>query len=237
MPVIGSDMIPTGCFRRKGVAVVESVFLVVVATILGPILAVQAQKWIERLRETHERKLRVFYTLMGSRAARTSAEHVQALNLIDLLFRRKAEKPIIDAWEAYREHLNQDVEKMTPPQLDAWSTRSNDHFNDLMYAMSGALRYRFTKPQLQRGIYSPRAHNIADIEQQVIRRGAAMVLSGEQAIKMQVTAFPVSEDTLKLQKEVQKALLDTLTKQRVLTVRIVDNQGGISTVRPPPRNN
>jgi hypothetical protein len=25
-----------------------------------------------------------------------------------------AEKPVIDAWEIYREHLNQDVEKMTP---------------------------------------------------------------------------------------------------------------------------
>jgi hypothetical protein len=95
------------------------VLVVDVATILGPIAAVQAQKWIERLRETRERKLHVFYMLMGSRAARTSPEHVQALNLIDLLFRRNAEKPIIDAWEAYREHLNQDAEHVTPTQLDA----------------------------------------------------------------------------------------------------------------------
>ncbi len=104
----------------------ENVLLVVVATILGPILAVQAQKTIERLRETRDRKLRVFYTLMGTRAARTAAEHVQALNVIDLLFRRKAEKPIIDAWEAYREHLNQDVEKMTPTQLEAWTARGSE---------------------------------------------------------------------------------------------------------------
>jgi hypothetical protein len=180
------------------------VLVVAVATIFGPILAIQAQKWIERLRETRERKLRVFYTLMGSRAARTSPEHVQALNLIDLLFRRNAEKPIIDAWEAYREHLNQDVEKLTPPQLEAWTTRGNDHFNDLMYAISKALGYRFTKPQIQRGIYSPRAHSIADIEQQAIRRGAAMVLSGNQPLKMEVTAFPFSEDATQLQKTYRK---------------------------------
>lgn len=120
------------------------VLVVAVATIVGPILAVQAQKWIERLRETRERKLRIFYVLMGSRAARTSPEHVQALNLIDLLFRRKAERPIIEAWEAYREHLNKDTEKMTPFQLEAWGTRGNDHFNDLIYAMSVALGYHFT---------------------------------------------------------------------------------------------
>lgn len=210
------------------------VLVVAVATILGPILAVQAQKWIERLRETRERKLRVFYALMGSRAARTSPEHVQALNLIDLLFRRKAEKPIIDAWEAYREHLSQDVEKMTPTQLDAWTSRGNDYFNDLMYAMSTALGYRFTKPQLQRGIYSPRAHSMADIEQQAIRRGAAMVLSGNRPLKMEVTSFPVSEDALKLQKEVQEAFLDTLKQQRVLNVRIVSEDEPAQPVRLLP---
>jgi hypothetical protein len=199
----------------------ENVLLIVAATILGPILAVQAQKIVERLREARERRLRIFYTLMGTRAARTATEHVQALNLIDLLFRLKTEKPIIDAWEAYREHLNQDVEKITPTKLEAWTTRGNDLFIDLIYEMSGALGYHFTKPQLQRGIYTPRAHNIADVEQQIIRRGAAMVLSGSQGIKMEVTAFPVSEDALKLQKDVQEAFLDALKTQRVLAVRIV----------------
>lgn len=214
-----------------------NVLIVAVATLLGPVLAVQAQKWIERLRETRERKLRVFYMLMGSRAARTSPEHVQALNLIDLLFRRKAEKPIIDAWEAYREHLNKDAEKMTPTQLEAWTARGNEYFNDLMYAMSRALGYRFTKPQIQRGIYTPRAHSIADVEQQAIRRGAAMVLSGNQSLKMEVTGFPVSEDALKLQKEVQEAFLDTLKKQRVLSVRIVSEGESSEPARlPPPRS-
>jgi hypothetical protein len=113
----------------------ENVALVATATILGPILAVQAQKWIERVRETRERKLRVFYTLMGSPAARTSAEHVQALNLIDLLFRRKAEKPIIDAWEIYREHLYQEVEKMTPGQLETWTTDGNGLFMATAFSM------------------------------------------------------------------------------------------------------
>ena len=71
---------------------------------------------------------------MGSRAARTSAEHVQALNLIDLLFRRKAET-IIDAWEIYREHLYQEVEKMTPGQLETWTTDGNGLFTATAFSM------------------------------------------------------------------------------------------------------
>jgi hypothetical protein len=105
-----------------------------------------------------------------------------------------------------------------------------------MYAMSIALGYRFTKPQIQRGIYSPRAHSIADIEQQAIRRGAAMVLSGDQPLKMEVTAFPVSEDALKPQKEVQEAFLDTLTQQRILNVRIVSEDEPAKPVHLLPPN-
>jgi hypothetical protein len=61
-------------------------WLLILATIAGPILAVQAHKWVERLREGRNRKLRLFERLMATRAARLSAEHVQALNMIDLVF-------------------------------------------------------------------------------------------------------------------------------------------------------
>ena len=42
----------------------------IIATLAGPILAVQAQKWIERVRGKGERKFRVFQTLMMTRAQR-----------------------------------------------------------------------------------------------------------------------------------------------------------------------
>jgi hypothetical protein len=58
--------------------------LIVCATLIAPLLAIQAQKWLERFREDQERKLRVFKTLMATRATVVSAEHVQALNMIDL---------------------------------------------------------------------------------------------------------------------------------------------------------
>lgn len=59
-------------------------WLLIVSTILGPILAVQVQKWLELWREKRDRKLKIFYNLMATRAARVSERHVEALNSIQL---------------------------------------------------------------------------------------------------------------------------------------------------------
>lgn len=58
----------------------------IAAVILGPILAVQVQKRIEKLREKWGRKNHLFQILMSTRASRLSPDHVQALNMIDLVF-------------------------------------------------------------------------------------------------------------------------------------------------------
>ncbi|WP_375543587.1 DUF6680 family protein [Leisingera caerulea] len=55
---------------------------IVCATFLGPVLAVQIQKWLEKNRGVKERRLAIFRSLMATRAARLSAEHVQALNAV-----------------------------------------------------------------------------------------------------------------------------------------------------------
>jgi hypothetical protein len=59
------------------------------SNILGPILAVQAEKWIERIREENRERKLVFFTLMRTRNQILSREHVDALNAIPLVFRKK----------------------------------------------------------------------------------------------------------------------------------------------------
>jgi hypothetical protein len=88
--------------------------LLIVATLLGPILAVQAQKFVERTTENRRRRLGIFHSLMATRAARVAPEHVQALNRIDLEFSGKRffgliswqttrERAVVEAW---REHFD-----------------------------------------------------------------------------------------------------------------------------------
>lgn len=60
---------------------------------------------MERRRDTKNRKLWVFKTLMTYRATFLAPNFVQALNLIDVEFTAKSEKPIRDAWKVLLDHF------------------------------------------------------------------------------------------------------------------------------------
>lgn len=113
-------------------------WIIVAATLLGPILAVQAQKAVESFRERRSRKARVFSQLMATRAARVSPEHVQALNMIDIVFfgdrtvgvrhRSKSEQAVLDSWREYHDHLGVKAEG---EGLRLWNVRSDELFTNL----------------------------------------------------------------------------------------------------------
>jgi hypothetical protein len=198
--------------------------ILIVATIAGPVLAVQAQKFIERAGERRKRKLDVFYTLMATRATRVAAEHVRSLNLIELEFdrgwlhNRSNEKAVIDAWRVHRDNLNQKFDESAPGALQAWIERSEGSFIELMYCMSKALGYDFDRVQLKRGAYYTRGQVEADQAQRALQDNLAKVLTGEQAIRMNVVGLPVDKEAAELQTAVQKQYLKALTGEGGLFV-------------------
>jgi len=206
-------------------------WLVIAATITGPILAVQAQKWVERLREGRNRKLWVFQQLMATRAARLSAEHVQALNMIDLAFygsyffgihrRSKTEQLVIDAWREYHDHLGT---KFDNAAAAVWNTRADELFTNLLFAIAKDVHYKFDRVQLKKGVYSPQAHGDLEAEQRSIRKLVLKLLAGENALKMDVTSFPADEEALKVQLAANKALSEALTGKGALNVIVTRDE-------------
>ena len=81
--------------------------LLITATALSPLIAVQVTRYLDDRKEVRGRKLKVFKTLMATRAYSLSAAHVEALNTIDLEFspKRRAEKATLDVWQQYLDHL------------------------------------------------------------------------------------------------------------------------------------
>src|ERR1700748_228812 len=81
---------------------------IVGATLLGPVLAVEAQKHLDRIRGVDERRRTIFKTLMATRAALLAPSHVEALNAVPVEFHGKgrALKRINDGWKEYLDHLN-----------------------------------------------------------------------------------------------------------------------------------
>src|SRR6185295_14020788 len=87
-------------------------FLTIAAILLGPIIAIRITTYLERRRESYNRKERAFRTLMATRATRLSGDHVQALNMIDIEFYEKKKwkknsknKAVVEAWMEYLDLL------------------------------------------------------------------------------------------------------------------------------------
>jgi hypothetical protein len=150
-----------------------------IAVIIGPIAAIQIQRWLDSYRENRKRKLDVFKTLMSTRATRVSINHIQALNMIDVEFVQRRYKKVTDSWRLYQDHLS------NRQQGDnGWLARTDELFIDMLFEMGKSLGYKFDKVMLKRTAYSPIAHGDIEFEQQIIRQGLAKVLSGH-------TSFPI----------------------------------------------
>jgi hypothetical protein len=148
----------------------------IAAVLLGPIFAVQVQKAIESWKESRQRKIQIFKTLMSTRRTTLSPRHVEALNMIDIEFslKKPKEKKVIEAWKIYLDHLNKPQLKHDDPdyrvKLDQWNEQSSSYLADLLKVMGICFGYDFDKIHLMKGAYSPQGHANIEMEQNLIRR-------------------------------------------------------------------
>lgn len=168
--------------------------LIVVATLAGPILAVQAQKWIERARQVTNRKEYVFATLMATRGARLDPEHVRALNMIDLAFygskiggrpfRNAKCQAVLNNWREYLDRLSTDISNFEVDQINAFLASNDELFINLLAAIADERGLEFDRVTLKKGSYHPNAMRTSYDEGNALRAKALAVLSGEQPIKV-----------------------------------------------------
>jgi hypothetical protein len=172
------------------------------ATLLGPVAAVQAQKWVERARDHANQRMFIFTTLMTTRTTRLVPEHARALNMIDFAFygprlfgfafRGKSNQAVLDAWNEYRAHLNPDP----PIPLDdqergkPWLSRGDELFLNLLYAISTRVGYKFDRQELRAGSYYPMMAAIIDEEASRLRKLLIGALDGSGRSALTVVAGP-----------------------------------------------
>jgi hypothetical protein len=166
-------------------------WLMILAVLLSPFLAVYANNFIERRRQARERRLNIFKTLMATRAATLSPEHVQALNMIDIEFygKHRKSKEVLQAWRSYLDHLG-DQKSFTDT---SWAERRLELFIDLMHKMSVCLGYDFDKVHIKRTSYFPKGFGELEDDQTIIRKGIVAWLKGDLSVPMRVTDFPDME--------------------------------------------
>lgn len=163
--------------------------LMILATALSPLIAVQVTRRLDDRNEEKGRKLRIFKTLMATRAYNLSPAHVEALNSIDLEFsqKKKDERPVVERWQEYLDHLGN--RQMEPA---VWNIRRVDLLVELLYEMGGVLGYDFSKTQIKNGTYAPTAHGQIEDEQSRIRALVLDLLDGKRDLPMRVTNLKTS---------------------------------------------
>jgi hypothetical protein len=169
-------------------------WIMVLAVLAGPILAVQAQKWLERIREKRNQRLWVFKRLMTTRGATVSPGHVEALNAIDLEFngRGRKDEQVRRRWREYLDQLGSlsNEPEQQQRQLETWAQRNQEHLANLLHDMGIAVGYDFDLVQIRRGIYTPRGHTTFELETQAIRRLVIDLLAGNRALPMDIRSVP-----------------------------------------------
>jgi hypothetical protein len=154
-----------------------SEWIMVVAVLVGPIIAVLITRFNDNRREIKTRQLSILRSLLKTRQVRLDAEHVGALNLIELEF--YGVDSIVHAYSSYISHLSSIP--VEAAQDNFYRVRV-DLFSALLHAIGNHLGYRFDKLDLDRRSYSP----IAWVdEQERARKNAALLtelLEGKRSL-------------------------------------------------------
>jgi len=103
--------------------------------------------------------------------------------------------------------------------LKIWVDKGDDKFIDLLYEMGHALKYKFDKVHLKKGIYHPVGFSDLEREQQILRRAAMSFFSGGHAVNMNVASLPsAGEEIENVQAAIRKYILDLMEGKRTIPI-------------------
>lgn len=151
--------------------------LTLFAILLSPLIAVQATAWLQRRRNDRDRRMHIFRTLMGTRAAGLDPNHVAALNMIDVEFYGKDRKSraVVEACRVYLEHHNRGN-----VAAEAWGDKRVDLLLDLLQKMGESLGYEMDRVSIRNTSYFPRGYGDQEYESRMIRKYFLDLLEGKR---------------------------------------------------------
>lgn len=148
---------------------------VVLATLLGPVLAVYVTRRIDDKRQRIARQLDIFRLLMSARRVPLSADRVRALNLVEIEFH--GNRSVEEAYRDLMRHIN------TPPPLPVnWQDRQRSLATKLLSEMGRVLGYNIQQLDVLEGGYWPQGFVDIESEQQQVRQVLLEVLSGRRPL-------------------------------------------------------
>jgi hypothetical protein len=194
-------------------------WLTILAIILGPLLAFEAQRWRDKRRERRNRKLEIFRKLVMTLKAPMNPNHVDAINSIQVEFYAKkgSDKKVLDAWRLYVSHLNQPVGQ--GDQAARWIQKKFDLLVELVYLIGQSLGYGdIDRTAIRDDTYFPKGYADTEEESQRMRKAWLEVLNGQRPLLMTILG-PV-------QVEKPMNLIEEITPPQATPRALPPNDGG-----------
>ncbi len=154
-------------------------WITVAAIVVGPVLALFAQRLLDWMREKKERRVKVYLTLMSLRGVWLHPDSVRALNSIDTVFEKVSDKPARDAWARVIAHVCTPLPNIDkfPQEARAWNDRLIDLRVDLYQLLGTAVGYDHTIDYIKTQFYNPQYHIDVELEQMQIRKQFAKAIT------------------------------------------------------------
>lgn len=198
-------------------------WIMILAVIAGPILAIQIQKYIEGIKEAKERQVRVFKDLMATRASALAYQHVVALNMVGLEFRGKKYTKVVNTWKTYLDHLGS-FPNNDAPMAKVWVEKKNDQLSDLLYEMGTSLGFDFDKVHIKKAGYIPQAYTDQEEDQGFIRRSLVEMFLGKRSIPFSIISSPIDQEAIGIQKQLLFEILEYYKKGKPFPVKIIEGK-------------
>lgn len=160
-------------------------WIAVGAIIVGPILALSAQRLLDRIREKKNRRVQLYLTAMSLRAAWLHPDSIRALNSIDTIFDKDSDKPVRAAWAAVVAQAYTPKRDATEEAAREWNARLEDLRVGLYQVLGAAVGYDHTIDYIKRQFYNPQAHVDIELELMQIRKQFLKAL-GDDGLKVVV---------------------------------------------------
>ena len=155
--------------------------LTIIAIILGPIFAVIVTRSIDNFRYNAQRKLDIYKTLMRTRKMPIHADHVGALNLIEVEFSKN--KNVVSAWKAYLGNLGNPMPAAEDKErYEDFLKKRDSLLTKLISDIASALGIKVEQLDILEGNYVPKVWNDDHWDQLLVRKYLINVLSGRASL-------------------------------------------------------
>lgn len=178
--------------------------LTLIAIFAGPVSAILVSRHLDDRKERHGRQMEIFRTLMRTRRTPVWADHVGALNLVEIEF--KDDPKVIAAWKALFEHFaarhvraldEQTTDAMTPEEVGQRNRRFDERLGTerqkllakLLHAIAKRMRFNAEQLDIFEGGYTPQGWENVDTEQRLIRQFALEFLAGRRSVPIAVMDY------------------------------------------------